>query len=120
MAFNYASLQNVARKLILQFGRPATLRHRAQVVDPATGQSVPTIEDLSVTVVVSDARYDPQDPNSKIGDKQILIAELGSRRIDETRDRLIVGSEIYRIVSSSEISPGASVVLWQVRARRGE
>lgn len=120
MAFNYAALANTATKLMKTFGTTMIIRHRRDDVDPVTGVAVPTVADEYITAVISVAKSNPNNPNHKDGDKEVITSAEVVADIDPTRDRLIYGNEIYKIVSTDQVAPAGTTVLWTMRVRRGE
>lgn len=120
MSFNYAAVGTTVSKLMKTFGTTMIIRCRREDVDPVTGISVPTINDTTVTGVISIAKNSPDNPNHRQGDKEVIMAGSDVANVDPTRDRLIYGNEIFKIVSSEPVSPAGTTVLWTMRVRRGE
>lgn len=120
MSFNYAAVGKTVTGLMKTFGTTMIIRSRREDVDPVTGLSVPTIADSFITGVISMAKNAPDNPNHKQGDKEVLTSGEAVENIDPTRDRLIYGNEIYKIVSADPVSPAGTTVLWTMRVRRGE
>lgn len=107
MAFNYIALQALADKLIVQFGRTGQLLR---------GDSA----DRPVRCV--EIAYSPREIDGQLiayADRRFLVSARNLELPpDKEEDRLVVGSDDFRIVAVSPLSPAGVPVYYEVQVRK--
>jgi hypothetical protein len=91
--------------MITMFGRPAALR---------VGTS-----DIKVTAVVLD--YSTREVDGALierGDLRVLITATAPIAPDAQNQRLVIDGKVFRIVNVRPLSPGGTVVYWDLQVRR--
>lgn len=120
MAFDYSSLDTVARELIADFGQAATLRRiTGATYDPVTGSaSGGTTTNTSVTTVLVgiDKAYAEANAGSiEAGDQMALLDSQVEPLLSDT---LIVGSDHWQVQAVIEVNPGGTALLYKAHVRR--
>lgn len=120
----YDTFQATATRLIDKFGQAATLKQSTiGAYDPATGTASETVTSSTGRVVVTD--YDIRQVDGTLiqrGDKRILLSVItgvGAKDVSPVPgDKIVVGNVTYTVVDASPLSPGGTVVMHEIQARR--
>ncbi|MCP4257652.1 MAG: hypothetical protein GY774_09030 [Planctomycetes bacterium] len=111
MAYDYSRLSATAVRLVAKFGRDVDLvsyRNQGASYDPSRLESTETVKAVQV-------QLDNIDENLiKSTDKGFLIAAAEVTVDMSIRD----GSKDYSIVAITEVTPGDTVMIYKVQARR--
>ena len=120
MSFNYAGSQSTADRLIQNFGRSATLNHKTTA--PATNpwdNPTTTTTAYTVQIVVDSYKEFSIDGTTVLtGDRKILLSALGLTVVPTVEDTLTIGGDVWGVVNVKPLSPGATVVLYEIQARK--
>lgn len=115
MAYNYASSQATADRLIAHFGQAGVIRRTTSTGD--AWNPTQTSTDYDCTLVVLD--YSTTEKNGTLiqaKDRKVLIATDGLTIEPTDADKLVIGSAVYSIVSVKPLSPAETVILYEVQA----
>lgn len=114
---DYSGLKATASRLIDRFGQDATLSKQGadtgQPWDPEPGASVTS------AIVLCDIGYSLVNRNETIiqkGDRRVLISAAGSEPV--VGDEVIVESQTYGVIESMPLTPGGTVLLYEVMLRK--
>lgn len=117
-AFDYARTKATADRLIARFGQSGTLRRPVTTgddYDPTEG----TPTDYAVTFVVEDYKNDEIDGTRILKtDKKVLLARKALSVEPTTSDLIAVGGIFHAIIHVKPLSPGGTVLTWEVQVRR--
>jgi len=105
--------------MIAEFGQNAVLR-RPTTTGPANNPVAGAPVDYNVKIVVLEfSRGEVDGTRVLVTDKKVLLAK-GALTIDPlTSDKLLIGGIPHTIVPPLEpLSPGGTVVMWTIQARR--
>jgi hypothetical protein len=117
MAFNYANAQATAERLIAQFGQTATLTKYASsgTVYAPTRSST----GYGVIVVIMDYRNSEIDGTLvRQGDKKIYLSTDGLTVTPAASDEITLESVVHSVIDVKPLSPGGTVVYYEIQARR--
>lgn len=116
-AFDYDKAQATAERLIAKFGQKAVLRRITSAgpdYDP-----VQTSEDFPCSLVDLDqSQAHVADTLIQRGDRMVYLSTEGLSINPTLSDRLLVGGVEHAIVDIQLLSPGGTVVFWQLQVRR--
>lgn len=116
--FDYSDAKADADALIAEFGQSATLRRPTNSGDawnPTEGEP----EDHAVTIVVTDYRLADVDGSRVLAtDRKALLAKGDLAIEPSTSDQLLIGGVSHSIIDVKPLSPGGTVVLWELQVRR--
>lgn len=119
-AFDYARSRATADRLIKRFGQAGAIRRSVttggQSWNPGSGSTVTT--DYPCTLVLLD--YSAREIDGSLiraTDKRVLIAKADLMIEPLQSDGLVIGGKAYSIMNVSPLSPGGTVVLYEVQAR---
>lgn len=116
MAFNYASSQATAERLIESFGQSASIRRVALSGD--SWAPTQTNTDHACTVVVLDYSHAERAGTSvQSKDRKVLVSTDGLSIEPTPADKFILGAVVYEIVTVKPLNPGGTVVLYELQAR---
>ena len=106
---DYTSFYNIAKQLLIEFGKAATLQQITSVRNPVNGKTIKKTKSLSGLCVMS--KYDAEaiaKSNSVIqaGDVK-LICQFPVRPV-EVSDKVIFGTK-YNIINVETINPDTSL-----------
>lgn len=114
---DYAEDRADADELIDEFGQDGKLRRETK-----TGSSYsPTITttDYDCTFVVLDYRNREIDGTRILSTDKKALLKAGSLAITPTTaDKLVIGGVAHAIMNVAPLSPGGTVVLYEIQARR--
>lgn len=116
MSFNYTALQTSAGTLLQRFGRQLTFTRTTDgSYDPNTGTTSPTTANYTKYGCVFDyTDAERGETNVEAGDRRVL-AEGHAYQVGDT---VSLDSEVYRIVSVSNIQPAGTVVACNLQVRK--
>ena len=116
MTFNYTALQSSAGTLLQNFGRQLTFtRSTDGSYDPNTGTTSPTSSNYTKYGCVFDyTDAERGESNIEVGDRRVL-AEGYAYQVGDT---VSLDSDVYRIISVSNIQPAATVVACNLQVRK--
>ena len=109
------ALEDTAQRLINAKGRPVTLRRPSLTpADPAAPwDNAGSFSDSTVTIVFTKGSS-PQlgTTNAQLESFVVLIAGLDVPELT-TADRIIDGTEEYRVTAAERVQPGATLYIWK-------
>jgi hypothetical protein len=116
---DYAALAEMATDLIADYGRAVTLRHRsASVVNAASGVATRTSTDYVTTGVLLRGRRDwPSDLVEARAHRIHQTPTLGA--VPEPGDQVLVGSDVWEVLSVEATCPATTTLLYQLAVQRG-
>jgi hypothetical protein len=121
VSFDYTEIREVADEVIEAFGQAATLRRFTRgTYNPETGgYSGGSTADTAVKVVVTEYAKNMVDGALILAtDRRVLLsAQDLSIEPNPKNDKLVVGGTVYEIVRSDPLSPGGTVVLYELQVR---
>jgi hypothetical protein len=117
-AFDYAEAKADADEMIAEFGQTGKLR-RPTTTGPAYDPTEGSPSDKACTFVVLGYTNREIDGSRVLAsDKKVLLAK-GSLAIEPTTsDKLLIGGVVHSIVDVSPLSPGGTVVFYEMQVRR--
>jgi hypothetical protein len=107
--------------LIAQYGYQMTLMYSGPVsINENTGLVSPGVSQTWLTsgLEVSFEHKDIDGTRIKSGDKLVILAADGVLPTPNTDYKLMLGSEIWRIISSSVIQPGGVALTYELHVRK--
>ncbi|MFT4184435.1 MAG: hypothetical protein QM636_21245 [Rhizobium sp.] len=116
-AFDYDRMRATAERLIAKFGQTGSLRRIANAgpdYDPV--QTSAAFACLLVDLDHSEAHV--ADTLIQRGDRMVYLSTEGLSITPTLADRLVIGGVEHAIVDVQPLSPGGTVVLWQLQVRR--
>jgi hypothetical protein len=118
-SFDYAASQSAADRLIRKFGQAATLTHNATVPASNPWESPTTTTTTHAVQIVVETYKDGLVNGTSIlaGDRKILLSALGLTVAPTVKDTLTIGADVWSVVNVKPLSPGATVVLYEIQAR---
>lgn len=129
-AFDYISSREDANELIGEFGQTATLSRPQSGGTPANPTELPPLN-YAVGLVNLSYRKDEVDGSRVLQKDRKMLVAVGPLTILSTMtaipllavdptstDKLIVGGQTYSIQDVEPLSPGGTVVMWTIQARR--
>lgn len=120
MSMNYAGLANTAHALLQSAGRSVTLRiFTAGTYDLSTGKETSTSSDQTRQGVLFDfaAGKTTERGNLIEGTDKRLILDA-KNTAPSMKDEIVVGSDIYKIISIGEIDPAGTPVIYDLHLRK--
>jgi len=116
-AFDYDKVRATAARLITKFGQKGSLRRITGAgpdYDP-----VQTSEDFACSFVDLD-RSQAHVANTLIqrGDRMLYLSTEGLSITPTSADKVLIGGTEHAIVDIQPLSPGGTVVFWQLQVRR--
>jgi hypothetical protein len=116
--FNYAEAVEDANELIDEFGQSALLL-RPTFTGPTNNPVPGPPEEHPCTLVVTDYRNQEIDGTRvQATDRKVLVARKGLAVEPLTSDKLQIGGQPYSIQNVTPLSPGGTVVMWTIQARK--
>ncbi|MBB3381793.1 MULTISPECIES: hypothetical protein [unclassified Rhizobium] len=117
VAFDYDKVRSTAERLIAKFGQKGSLRRIASAgpdYDP-----VQTSEDFACSFVDLDqSQVHVADMLIQRGDRMIYLSTEGLSITPTLADKVLIGGIEHAIVDIQPLSPGGTVVFWQLQVRR--
>lgn len=118
MTFGYGGLKGTADRLIAKFGQAATLR-RPTSTGTAFNPTPAAPVDYPVRLAVEVYGFrDIDGTRIRRDDLKVLLARGALTVEPATSDRLLIGGVEYAIVDVRPASPGGTVVMFEIQARR--
>lgn len=116
MTFNYTALQSSAGTLLQNFGRQLTFTRTTDgSYDPNTGTTSPTTANYTKYGCVFDySDTERGDLAIEEGDRRVL-AEGYTYQVGDT---VSLDSEVYRIITVSNIQPAGTIVACNLQVRK--
>lgn len=114
--FDYTRARATAQSLIRKFGQSATITRKTSsgnAWDPTNSTTGYTCQ----AVVLNYADNLVDGTRIKASDRMVYVSTEGLSINPTTADTLTVGSITYTIVGVKPLSPGGTVVFWEVQAR---
>lgn len=116
-AFDYGKARATAERLIAKFGQKGILRRITSTgpdYDP-----VQTSEDFACSLVDLDhSQAHIGDTLIQRGDRIIYLSTEGLSIMPTLADKVLIGGVEHAIVDIQPLSPGGTVVFWQLQVRR--
>ena len=116
-AFDYDKTRAMAERLIAKFGQKGSLRrisHSSLDYDP-----VQTSEDFLCSLVDLDqSQVHVADTLVQRGDRMVYLSTEGLSITPTLSDRMLIGGVEHALVDIPPLSPGGTVVFWQLQVRR--
>ncbi|AGB71749.1 MULTISPECIES: hypothetical protein [Rhizobium] len=116
-AFDYDKARATAERLITKFGQRGSLRRITNAgpdYDP-----VQTREDFACSLVDLDhSQAHIADTLIQRGDRMVYLSTEGLSITPTLADRMLIGGIEHAIVDIQPLSPGGTVVFWQLQVRR--
>lgn len=115
----YARLNNTATRLIANYGRSFTFTRVTQgAYDPITGTAPETSSTFTANAVKDEfSSFERNDSSIQVDDIKLIAESSGS--IDFKVDDLVeIEGLDYRLLRVNPIKPGASVVAYELQARK--
>jgi len=113
MAYDYSSLKETADRLIARFGKSATL---VTLTNSGTDYD-PTVTESTTAITLVEIGYSLTNRNEslvQVGDKIFLVQAAAEPATD---DKIRLDGADYNMVDAQPLSPGATVMLYEVQAR---
>lgn len=117
--FDYSRMVRTANRLIARFGQSAAIRRTTVDMSDPLEPGDPVTTDHACTAVVTD--YTMQERAGtliKATDRKIIVSTAGVTITPKISDKLVVGDEVYSLVTIDPLNPGGTLLLWQMQARR--
>jgi len=121
MAIDQTAMAATALRLITDNGKSFTLRNKSEgSYDPATNAITGSsnTDETIYGIMTSYKKFQIDDQNIKIGDKKLLVAASGITGNVDQDSIIIEGSDQWSVVHVEEISPGSTVIIYQLQVRR--
>ncbi|EGK71907.1 hypothetical protein METUNv1_01685 [Methyloversatilis universalis FAM5] len=119
-SFDYTKTAATATRLLLKFGRAATLTRVAPgAYDPATGApgAGSTALHAGTAALFDYQQKDIDGTHVRMGDQRAYIApDLAAT--PQTGDTLTIGSDVWSVIASRPLAPAGTVVLHEAQVRR--
>ena len=116
MAF-YEEMADTASDLIEEFGQAGALRRTVNSGTAYNPTLTPT--DHACTLVVSEYKNFEIDGSRVLAtDKKVLLSTAALAIEPVLSDKLLIGGVAHSIVRVMPVSPGGTVVLWELQVRR--
>ncbi len=116
-AFDYDKARATGERLIAKFGQKGSLRritNSGPDYDP-----VQTSEDFVCSLVNLDQNQSHiADTFIQRGDRMVYLSTEGLSITPMLADRLVIGGVEHSIVDIQPLSPGGTIVFWQLQVRR--
>ncbi|WFU07650.1 hypothetical protein QA646_09930 [Rhizobium sp. CB3090] len=116
-AFDYAKTRATAARLIAKFGQKGSLRRITNTgpdYDP-----VQTSEDFACSLVDLDQSQSYiADTLIQRGDRMVYLSIEGLSITPTLADKVLIGGIEHAIIDIQPLSPGGTVVFWQLQVRR--
>lgn len=116
-AFDYDKARSTAERLIAKFGQKGSVRritNSGPDYDP-----VQTSEDFACSFVDLDrSQAHVTDTLIQRGDRMIYLSTEGLSITPTLADKVLIGGIEHAIVDIQLLSPGGTVVFWQLQVRR--
>lgn len=116
-AFDYDRTRATAERLIAKFGQKGSLRRISSAgpnYDP-----VQTNEDFACSLVDLDqSQVHVADTLVQRGDRIVYLSTDGLSITPTLADKVLIGGVEHSIVDIQPLSPGGTVVFWQLQVRR--
>lgn len=116
-AFDYGKTRATAERLIAKFGQRGSLR---RVVNSGPDYDpVQTSEDFLCSLVDLDqSQVHVADTLVQSGDRMVYLSTEGLSITPTLPDKVLIGGVEYAIVDIQPLSPGGTVMFWQLQVRR--
>ncbi len=115
-------LQGDVATALDEFGRAITIRKNAPgAYDPATGAFTvsPDVDTAAIGLLLGYSDIVTTGTLIKQGDRRCLLKTEGLTITPEVGDKVIVGSNIYSVVSFKTIELGGIVIMYTLQLRLG-
>jgi hypothetical protein len=120
----YTGLQATASRLLVQFGKPMTLRiNTGSLYDPVAQTNAPTYTDYPVSGLVLNYGKESSGISNESGtfvqtaDKKLLISVANAP--EPTTGALVVdGADVYTIQNVKSLSPAGINLLFELQGRK--
>lgn len=117
-AFDYSCAKGAVDRLIARFGQAGVLRRPTKSgtdYNPTAGAP----QDHAVLLVVQEFRKDEIDGTRiRSTDKKVMVSVGDLAITPETSDKLVIGGVEHAIIMVTPLSPGATVLLFEMQARK--
>ncbi|MCP4377724.1 MAG: hypothetical protein GY794_16300 [bacterium] len=110
-------LQDVATRLITDFGGPAVLRTISQTFDPSTGNTTDAFTDQGVIATPPEPYSVGRIDNSVIRTEDLSTLVQGAGLSPKTGDRFIKDGVDYQIVRIRPQSAGTVIAFYELQLR---
>lgn len=116
MAFNYAGSRSTADRLIASFGQAGAIRRTTSTGD-AWSPTQTTADTPCTVVMISEKLSGRKESLTMERTITALIAAGGLAIVPTDADQIVVGGKAYQMTDVQPLSPGGTVVLYEVQAR---
>jgi hypothetical protein len=116
--FNYARLQDTAKRLIARFGQTGTLRRTTDDGDPFNPGGQVTTDHACTFAVLDYAKKDVDGTLTRQTDQMVYLSVTGLSITPETTDQLIVGGAVMTIINVKPLSPAGTVLFYELQVRK--
>ena len=120
----YNGLKSTASRLLIQFGKPMTLRiQTGSVYDPVTQTNVPAYADYPVSGLVPNYGRERSGAVSENGalvqtnDRKLLLS-VSDAPIPSIGALVVDGADIYTVENVKALSPAGINLLFELRGRK--
>lgn len=116
----YNGLQSTASRLLIQFGKPLTLRiQTGSAYDAATQTNVPTYADHAVSGVIGNYKGRVTESGTLVqtDDKKILVS-VGTAPEPTAGAQIIDGATVYVVQTVKALNPAGTPLLYELQGRR--
>lgn len=112
MAFDYSKLAATASRLILRFGRTATLRQ----VTLSGDEWSPTRATADTEITCVDLEQDLRNRAGELieAGRRTLLVETSAGVTPQREDKIVIDSQIHEVDRVETLKPGNTVILWKV------
>jgi hypothetical protein len=121
MGFYEKMRDGSAKRLVSKYGSAMILRRIVSgVYDPATGETSGSVTNSYNCKGVTES-YKESYVNGdtiKAGDKKVLLSASGLTIVPKSGDTLLIGSEVWSMVSVDSLAPGEIAVIYTVQIRQ--
>jgi hypothetical protein len=112
-AFDYSGLRATAERLIIRFGRAATLVK----LTPGSGYDPGEPSEASTSVMVVADNYSQRERDGTLVEQNDRRYYMVSTTVPESQDVILDGAERLTIINVEVIRPGATAVLYVLQVR---
>ncbi len=112
MAFNYVASRSTAERLIEQFGQTAMLTKTTK----EGSERSPINTGTATEITVVDLNVQQRDETGTLVGKfrRTLFVSTSAGVVPEKEDKVTMGTETHDITEVRPLSPGGTVVFWEV------
>ena len=116
----YGDLQSTATELLVEFGKPLTLRiQTGAAYDPATQTNSPAYTDYPVSGLVLNYKGRTNEAGTYVqtDDKRILVS-VSTAPEPTTGAQVVDGSTVYVVQAVKSLNPAGTALLYELQGRK--